>query len=222
MSISTEIARLQGLRDSLKDALVSLGVGGGATLLTTLDKCVNAVKSIVNNGGVTGNISTVDGAYNVPEGYHNGTGSVKILPAEQAKLIPANIKNGVTVLGVAGSLDVGDIATFQSKTVTPIKEPQTIKADEGYDALSGVVVNPIPDEFADISGVTASMDNVLATKVFVDSTGAIKTGTMVNNGAINKTLNGTTEVSCTIPGGYHTGTGKVTLDNTIETALASI
>ena len=62
--------------------------------------------SMTNNGAVTGSISTVAGSYTVPAGYHNGSGSVSIDSAEQAKIIPGNIAAGVSILGVQGSLTV--------------------------------------------------------------------------------------------------------------------
>ena len=59
-----------------------------------------------NNGAVAGTISTKDGKYIIPAGYHDGAGTVIIDAAEQAKLISGNIKAGVTVLGVSGSSSV--------------------------------------------------------------------------------------------------------------------
>ena len=64
--------------------------------------------SMVNNGAVSGTISAKAGTYTVPEGYHNGSGSVQIASAEQAKIIAGNIKSGVTILGVSGSSNVVD------------------------------------------------------------------------------------------------------------------
>lgn len=66
--------------------------------------------TMANNGAVSGSISKVGDAYTVPAGYHNGSGTVKISAAEQAKLVSANIKSGVTVLGVAGKTSVVDTA----------------------------------------------------------------------------------------------------------------
>lgn len=64
--------------------------------------------TMTNRGGVTGTISTKAGSYTVPEGYHDGTGSVSISSTEQAKIVAGNIKNGVTILGVEGSSMVLD------------------------------------------------------------------------------------------------------------------
>lgn len=64
--------------------------------------------SMVNNGAVSGTISTKAGIYTVPAGYHDGSGNVSISSAEQAKIVAGNIKKGVTILGVAGSSNVVD------------------------------------------------------------------------------------------------------------------
>ena len=61
-----------------------------------------------NNGAVSPTLSTKDGKYTIPAGYHNGSGRVSISTTEQGKIISGNIKSGVTILGVAGSSSVVD------------------------------------------------------------------------------------------------------------------
>ena len=97
-----------------------------------------------NNGAVAGKITTKAGAYTVPQGYHDGSGNVQIDSAEQAKLTPANIRAGVTILGVTGSMSGTEGEKAQEKTVTPSTVAQTVTPDDGYTCLSSVTVNAIP------------------------------------------------------------------------------
>lgn len=95
------------------------------------------------NGGISKTITTRNEEVTIPIGYHDGSGKVSIDVAEQEKLIAANIKQGITVLGVEGEY-TGEGVNLQSKTVTPSKTVQTVQPDTGYDALSSVTVNAIP------------------------------------------------------------------------------
>lgn len=98
-----------------------------------------------NNGAVSGTISTKAGTYTIPQGYHDGSGTVKIATTEQAKIIPTNIREGVTILGIEGTMSGSENETPQSnKTVTPSKTQQVVTPDEGYTCLMQVTVNAIP------------------------------------------------------------------------------
>lgn len=97
-----------------------------------------------NNGAVTGKISTKDGEYIIPQGHHDGSGKVSIDATEQAKIIAQNIREGVTILGVEGSMSGSESVKAQAKTVTPSSVQQTILPDDGYTHLSQVTVEKIP------------------------------------------------------------------------------
>ena len=102
------------------------------------------VGTMPNNGAVTGEISTKDGAYTIPQGYHDGSGKVSIDATEKAKLTANNIREGVTILGVKGSMSGSEGVKAQAKTVTPSSAQQTILPDAGYTHLSQVTVEKIP------------------------------------------------------------------------------
>ena len=111
--------------------------------------------AMTNNGAVNGKITTKDGGYTVPQGYHDGSGKVQIDSTEQAKLIPSNIRDGVTVLGVTGTMSSAEGVKPQSKEVTPSTEEQVVLPDSGYTHLSQVTVAPIPyKESANSAGGT--------------------------------------------------------------------
>lgn len=75
--------------------------------------------SMANNGSVSGTISTKAGTVTVAEGYTSG-GTVKISDAEQAKIIASNIKSGVTLLGVSGSLALPSISQDSTTKILSI------------------------------------------------------------------------------------------------------
>lgn len=82
-----------------------------------------------NNGKVTGTITTKDGSFTIPLGYHDGSGAVTIDPDEMEKLIAQNIREGITILGVTGTM-----------TGT---EPVTARFGDPYDGID------LTEKFAD-------------------------------------------------------------------------
>lgn len=111
-----------------------------------------------NNGAVSGEISEVAENFVIPLGFHDGSGKVGIAAAEKPKIVSANIKQGITILGVEGTYS-GEGVKAQSKTVTPSTAQQLIQPDTGFDYLSSVTVNAIPYVESDNSagGQTATI-----------------------------------------------------------------
>ena len=193
MSIANQIAALESSRNTIRNKLVELGMAQSGD---KLERLAAAVDGIINRGAVSVTVAEGD-TYTVPRGYHNGSG---------------------TVSGVSG----GGSYKLQSKTATPTKSQQNITPDAGYFGLSDVTVGAIPETYQDTSSVTAEAAHVLAGKIFVTADGTVTAGTMVNNGAVNGSFDGLTNLYYTVPAGYHSGTGKVSLTSDIENALAAI
>ena len=101
------------------------------------------VGTMPNNGAKNYTISDLNDQ-TISLGFYDGSGKISIDSAEKAKIIPANIKNGVSILGVQGTMTGQEDLNIQSKTITPTFAAQTILPDEGYDYLSQVVVSAIP------------------------------------------------------------------------------
>ena len=179
MSIAIELTRIQTDRNTIRSKLVELGL---ATSVDNLDKLATAIEGIVKQGAISAQIREGE-TYNIPAGYHDGSG---------------------TVSGVGG----GGNYNLQSKTVTPTKNQQAITPDNGYFGLSDVTVAAIPDNYQDVSSVTATAEDVLTGKLFVTANGVTTAGTMANNGKVDKTLDAVT-LTYTIPKGFHSGTGTV-------------
>ena len=191
--IQTQITRISTARNTIRDKLVAFGL---AAETDKLDALAEAVDGVANNGAVSVTVKEGE-TYTIPAGYHNGAGKVS---------------------GVAG----GGNYALQAKEVTPTKSQQNVTPDAGYYGLSGVTVKAIPAAYQDVSGVTAAAGDVLANKIIVNALGEQVAGTMANNGAVSASIDGLTVTEYIIPAGYHSGAGKVTLTNDIETALAAI
>ena len=114
--------------------------------------------TMVNNGAVTGTITTKAQQYSIPVGYHDGSGKVSISTTEQNKIIASNIKSGITILGVVGTYSGEAVAVEANKNVTPATTQQVVTPSTGYDYLAQVTVAAITYvESANTYGTTVSI-----------------------------------------------------------------
>lgn len=141
---------------------------------------------------------------------NNGAVSKTLTPSSTSYTVPAGYHDGTGKVSI----------TTEEKSATPSKSAQTITPTSGK-VLSKVTVAAIPAAYQDVSGVTAEAANVLDGKYFVTSAGVKTEGSMPNNGATGGTIDGLSVTSMSIPAGYTSG-GTVSLDSTIEEALAAI
>ena len=137
--------------------------------------------TMANNGAISWTLDATTGnqTKTIPAGYHNGSGTVRIV--------------------------------LDTKTVTPSKAQQSFTPPVGK-VYSQLTVNAIPDAYQDVTGVDATAADVLDGKYIVDAEGTLIEGTMPDNGAVTQKLDATTgKQSYTIPAGYHSGSGTVSI-----------
>lgn len=156
---------------------------------------VTAVAADVLTGRI---IVTADGTVTTGTMTNNGTVSKSLDTTIVSYTIPKGYHSGTGIVKI----------TLEEKTVTPTKSAQIVTPASGK-VLSKVTVGAIPDEYITTGDADATADQIL-----VDATayiGGVKvTGTMPNIGAVTQTLT-TTTTSYTIPKGYHSGTGEVSI-----------
>lgn len=102
-----------------------------------------------NQGSKTLTIAAKTETPAIPMGFHDGSGKAQIDADEQAKIIPGNIKQGVSILGVEGTYGGEAVKAQANKNVTPTMAQQVVTPDAEYDYLAQVTVAAIPITYTD-------------------------------------------------------------------------
>ena len=134
MSIADQITRLKNAKESIKTSVANKG-----TVIpenTTLDQYPEYIDQIQTAGNYQAKTvtPTANGVTVNPDAGYDALSSVTV--NGDSNLIADNVKKGVTIFDVTGTLESG--GQYQEKTVTPTANGQTVMPDAGYDALSRV------------------------------------------------------------------------------------
>lgn len=182
--------------------------GLSAVTVNAIPDAYQDVTSVTAGAGdvLTGKIIvTADGTVTTGTMTNNGNVSKTLDATTITYTIPKGYHGGTGTVKIV----------LEEKTVTPTKSSQTVTPTSGK-VLSKVVVNAIPAEYIVTTDATATADQILDDETAY--VGGVKvTGSMPNNGAVSQTLNATTK-SYTVPKGYHSGTGTVSITTEEKTA----
>ena len=121
----------------------------------TTDEILAGKYAYVNKAKLTGTmtnqgekhltLSTRDAEVSIPQGYHDGSGGIGLATADKTALVAANVRQGVTILGVEGTMSNMEGVKATSASITPYTTSQTIvPTDLGdYNSISQITIAAI-------------------------------------------------------------------------------
>lgn len=95
---------------------------------------------------IIGLIRSLNDPFTIPEGMYDGNEAVEIDPDKITELVPMNIRQGVTMLGVRGEMSGTESVKSQSVMISPSTDEQVIYPFGSYEYISSAVLEPISYE----------------------------------------------------------------------------
>ena len=129
------------------DAYTQDGTATAAEILLNKTAYVNKVKvtgSMPNRGQQVISITSASTSVPISNGYHDGSGYATIDSTELSKLIPENIRESVTVLGITGTMSGSEDVHATTSIITPTTSTQVVTPPTGYNYFTQFTVNAIP------------------------------------------------------------------------------
>lgn len=129
------------------DAYTQDATAVAAEILTGKTAYVNKVKvtgAMPNVGSQVISITSASTTISINNGYHDGSGYAGIDSTELSKLIPNNIRQSVSILGVVGTMSGSEDVNATTATVTPQITAQTFTPPTGFNYFTQFTVNAIP------------------------------------------------------------------------------
>lgn len=133
---------------------------------TTFHNAAGAAQTgtMPNIGQQTGTLVSRDSAVAINAGYHDGSGSIGLNTTDKAALIADNIREGVTILGVLGTMSGSEDVKASGLSATPYTTAKTYQPSDlgDYNYFSQVTVNAIAYATSSNTGggVTATIGTV--------------------------------------------------------------
>lgn len=134
------------------DAYTQDATATAAEILATKTAYVNKAKvtgTMPNREAQVISITSASATTLILNGYHDGSGYARIDNTELSKLIPENIRESVTVLGITGTMSGSEDVHATTSVVTPLVTSQTITPPTGYNYFTEFTVNAIPYDETD-------------------------------------------------------------------------
>lgn len=180
MSTQTEITRLQTARNTIRTWLVGLGL---ATSTDKLDALATKAAGIKNNGAVDAQVKEGE-SYNIPAGYHNGSGTVKgVAGGGNYQLQAKSVTPDAGYYGLS-AVTVGAIPeNYQDVSATTAEEGDVLANKVFIKADGSAAAGAMPNNGA----IAQTMDGLSVTSVAI-AAGYTSGGTVSLTNAIETAL----------------------------------